>query len=77
MIIDLTNLKELSYSAVMRELRKQCPEKTVQEFLVIFKRIFDALVIKEEDHPAEKTMPAAIIMLGKSHKIKINRSKDD
>jgi hypothetical protein len=71
-IIDLTSLKELAYSGVMRELRKQCNIETVQEFLEIFKKIFDAIVTNGEENPAEKAMPAAIIMFNKYHKIELN-----
>lgn len=71
-IIDLTRLKELSYSSIMRELRQQCKTETVQEFLTIFKKIFDALVINGEENSAEKTLPAAIMMFGKKHKVEIN-----
>lgn len=73
--IDLTDLKELAYSGVMRELRKQCDVETVQEFLEIFKKIFDAIIMNGEDNPAEKAMPAAIIMFGKSHNIELNKGK--
>lgn len=70
--IDLTELKELAYSGVMRELRKQCDVETVQEFLEIFKKIFDAIVMNGEDNPAEKAMPAAIIMFSKNHEVELN-----
>jgi hypothetical protein len=73
--IDLTSLKELAYSGVMRELRKQCDVETVQEFLEIFKKIFDAIVMNGEENPAEKAMPAAIVMFGKSHDIELNEDK--
>lgn len=70
--IDLTDLKELAYSGVMRELRKQCDVETVQEFLEIFKKIFDAIVMNGEENPAEKAMPAAIVMFSKTHEVELN-----
>lgn len=70
--IDLTKLEELAYSGVMRELRKQCDIETVQEFLTVFKKIFDAIVLNGEDNPAEKAMPAAIVMFSKLHKVELN-----
>ena len=70
--IDLTSLEELSYSAIMRELRKQCDPNIVQEFQTIFKKLFDALVLHGEDHPAEKAMPATIVIFSKKYKVEIN-----
>jgi hypothetical protein len=70
--IDLTSLEELAYSGVMRELRKQCDVEAVQEFLKIFKKVFDALVMNGEENPAEKAMPVTIVMFGKNHNIELN-----
>jgi hypothetical protein len=69
--IDLSSLKELSYSAIMRELRKQCSQEVVQEFLHLYKTIFDAIVANGEDNPGDKAMPATILMFGKMHPLKL------
>lgn len=71
--IDLTALKEISYSGIMRELRKQCPEEIVREFLHFYKTIFDAIVSNGEENPGDKAMPATILMFNKTHPIKLNR----
>src|ERR1700722_19246117 len=52
-VIDLTSLKELSYSAIMRELRKQCSQEIVNEFLHLYKTIFDAIVTNGEENPGD------------------------
>lgn len=64
--IDLTNIDNLSLSSVMRELRKQCPEEIVNEFLKLHKDIFDRLVINGKE---KKAILLAILALGKKHKI--------
>lgn len=70
--INLTELNELSYSAVMRELRKQCDTEVVREFLSIFKIVFDKLVLSGEEAPADKAMPAALILFSKKHAVEMN-----
>jgi hypothetical protein len=69
--IDLSHLKELSYSGIMRELRKQCSDEVVREFLHLYKTIFDAIVANGEENPGDKAMPAAILMFSKTHSLKL------
>ena len=76
-VIDLSHLPELSFSAIMRELRKQCDEAVVNQFLSIFKQIFDQLILLSEAHPAEKTLPAALTLFSKLHQVKIRKDEDD
>lgn len=70
-VIDLSHLKDLSYSAIMRELRKQCDQKIVNAFLKTFKHIFDALVLEEEDNIAEKALPATLILFSKYYPVQM------
>jgi hypothetical protein len=72
-IIDLSHLEDVSYSAVMRELRKQCDQKTVHAFLATFKKIFDGLVMDEESDPAEKALPATLILFSKYYPVKMGK----
>jgi hypothetical protein len=73
--IDLSSLKELSYSAIMRELRKQCSQEVVFDFLHIYKTIFDAIVANGEKAPADKAMPATILMFKKMHPLKLKEDE--
>jgi hypothetical protein len=68
--IDLTNIDNLSLSAIMRELRKQCDDGVINEFLSIHKDIFDRLIIEGKDKGvANKAILLAILAFGKRHKI--------
>jgi hypothetical protein len=69
--IDLSDVEDLTYSAILRELNKQCDREVVQDFLRIFKDIFDHLVLDEQEHPADKALPAAILEFRKQHPIEI------
>lgn len=69
--IDLTGLDNLSYSAVMRELRNQCDVNIVKEFLTIFKEIFDKLVLDGQENPADKAMPVTLILFNKKYNVEL------
>jgi hypothetical protein len=67
--IDLTEVDDITYSALIRELNKQCNPEVVREFLGIFKEIFDRLVLAGEENPADKALPAALLKFRKHHSI--------
>lgn len=48
LVLDLSNIEELSYSCVCREIFKT-NEKLTEDFLSIFKKNFDAFAINNED----------------------------
>ena len=70
--VDLTELDNLSYSAVMRELRQQCDNEAVLFFLNTFKSVFDKLIFDGQEHPAEKALPLTIILFGKKYPVELN-----
>ncbi len=73
-ILDLSSLDELSYSAVMRELRKQCSNDIIQLFLSYFKEIFDSLLLngKSAEVAAEQSLPASLFLLNYKIEVKFN-----
>lgn len=70
-VIDLSHLDDLSYSAIMRELRKQCSQEIINVFLSTFKNIFDTLITQGEKDPAEKALPATLILFSKYYPVEI------
>lgn len=74
-IIDLTNIDSLSYSAVMRELRKECDPEIVKEFLAIYKCCFDSLINYNMDNAPELALISALQLFGQEHPLKIKMEK--
>jgi hypothetical protein len=70
--LDLSHLDDLSFSAVMREIKQQCSDETMKDFLSIFKAIFDGLLLLGNNDPADATMPIALFMFNKLHEINLN-----
>lgn len=75
-IIDLSSIKELSYSAVMRELRQYDDNGVSKIFLSIFKKIFDELVNNEIENPADKALPITLIIFSKIYPVKLTDTHD-
>lgn len=73
--IDLSKLDELSYSAIIRVLRKENSESVTKDFLNIYKQIFDALVMKGVEDPGTKAMPVTLMIFSKLYEIKLSKSK--
>lgn len=69
--IDLSHLEELSYSSIMRELKKQSDTETITNFCSIFKQIFDQLFLQELENPAEKALPLTLMVFCKLHPVKL------
>lgn len=73
-IIDLTNISEISYSAIMRELRNQCDYEIVEDFLSLFKQIFDMFLINEKD-PADNALPVALLVFCKLYPVNLKNDQ--
>ena len=69
--IDLSDLEDLSYSAIMRVLRKNADYEITSSFLSIYKQIFDSLVKNEMDNPADKTLPITLMIFGQLYSVKL------
>lgn len=71
--IDLTDLDELTYSALVRKLRKKAPKECVQEFLQIYRTQFDRAIKEKLQKPTSVAMQNALIIFSKTHKIRLNK----
>lgn len=76
-VIDLSNLTDLTYSAIMRELRKTGNYEVVKNFLTIYKQIFDVLINFEITDAADKALPVTIMIFSKLFPVKLSGSKND
>jgi len=72
-IIDLTEIDDFSYSAILRKLRQQMEPVQVKEFLKIFKGHFDKAVKKGLQQPEKVALSKSLIEFGKIYKIKLNK----
>lgn len=70
-VIDLFALKELTYSAVMRELRKQCNEEIVFHFMQVFKKVFDSLLLMGNQAPDKEAMSVSLALFSKEHEMEL------
>lgn len=75
-IIDLSHIDELSYSCVVRELRKICNEDVVMEFLQHFKAAFDVLLLATDDNIYENSMKYAMALFSTKHVVKLPIKKE-
>lgn len=64
-------IESLSYSAIMRDLNKNCDLETVISFMKLYKSCFDCLVLNNVEDIADKTLAVTIPLFNSFHKIKI------
>jgi len=72
-IIDLTDVEELSYSALLRKLRKKAPKGCVREFLHIYQELFNRAIKEGLQKPESIAMQNALIIFNKKYKIQLNK----
>lgn len=72
-VIDLTEIDDFSYSAIMRKIRQSASKDQVKDFLKIFKAQFDRAVKNKLQRPEKVALQNTIIKFNKIHKIKINK----
>lgn len=72
-VIDLTQIDDFSYSAIMRRLRKEASKEQVLYFLQLFKKEFDKAVKKKLQKPEKIALQNSLIKFNKSHPIKIKK----
>jgi len=70
-VIDLSDLDDLSYSSIMRELRQYDNEEMVRAFLSSYKDCFDRLTFAGIDKPGDKALPIALILFSQCFNIKL------
>jgi hypothetical protein len=71
--IDLTDIDEFSYSAVMRKLRQKTSKEQVREFLRLFKIHFDKAVKNKIQKPEKVALQNAMVRFNKLYPVKLNK----
>lgn len=72
-LIDLTEVDEFSYSAMIRKLREKASKEQVIEFLTIYKKNFDRSIKNRLQKPEKIALQKTVIEFNKLHKIKLNK----
>jgi hypothetical protein len=72
-IIDLTDIDDFSYSAIMRKLRQKASKEQIKEFLKLFKTSFDKAVKNKLQKPEKVALQNSLIRFNKLHPIKLNK----
>jgi hypothetical protein len=67
--IDLTDVDDMSLSAIMRQLNKQCDPGVATDFLTLFKQCFDRLILDNEDEPSKKALGATLLIFCKKYPV--------
>lgn len=72
-IIDLSDLQELSYSALLRSLNKKTSKEICKRFMQLYKKEFDKCLRNGLQKPQSIAMQNALVLFNKEHKIKLNK----
>ena len=72
-IIDLTDIDEFAYSAVMRKLRQKASPEQVKIFLQLYKQQFDRAVKGKSHKPERIALQNSLVKFNKLHKIKLDK----
>jgi hypothetical protein len=68
--LDLTDVEEFSYSAIMRKLREKADKEQVRLFLTLYKKHFDNAVKDKLQKPEKVALQNAVVKFSKKFKIK-------
>ena len=71
--IDLTEVDDFSYSAVMRKMRQKASKEQVREFLKLFKSYFDKAVKNKLQKPEKIALQNSLVRFSKIHPVKLNK----
>jgi hypothetical protein len=72
--IDLTKVEDFSYSALMRQLRKNATPEQVRLFLQMYHVCFEKAVKADLQKPERVALQNALIQFNKKHKINIDHA---
>ena len=72
--IDLTDIDDFSYSAIMRKLNQKATASQIRDFLRLFKAHFDLAVKHEKQDPGKIALQNALIAFNKKHPIKLDKN---
>lgn len=70
-IIDLTKATDFSYSAIMREMRKNANKEQVMIFIKLYKKYFDKAIKERLQKPEKIALQNSLIKFKKIYPIKI------
>jgi len=71
-IIDLTDIDEFAYSAIMRKLRQKANSEQIKYFLKLFKKEFDKAIKGKLHNPEKIALQNTMVKYNKIYKIKLN-----
>jgi hypothetical protein len=71
--LDLTDIDDFSYSAIMRKLRHKASKEQVRDFLKLFKSYFDRAVKKKVQKPEKVALQNAVVRFSKMYTVKLNK----
>lgn len=63
--LDLEKADDISFSAIMREIKKQESDEAARKFLGLYKQCFDYLIINEVEEPEDKALKIALQLFSK------------
>lgn len=72
-IIDLTDIDEFAYSAIMRKLRQKGTSEQVRQFLQLYKQQFDKAVKGKLHKPERIALQNTMVKFNKLHKVKLDK----
>lgn len=71
--LDLTDIDDFSYSAIMRKMRGKGSKEQVKQFLQLFKTQFDRAVKKKLQKPEKIALQNAVVRFSKLYPVKLNK----
>lgn len=71
--IDLSDVDDFSYSAMMRKIRQEASKEQVRDFLKLFKSHFDKAVKNKLQKPERVALQNALVRFSKIHPVKLNK----
>lgn len=69
-VLDLTDVDDFSYSAIMRKLRSKGSEEQVGLFLSLFKKNFDKAIKSKLQKPEKVALQNTVVKFNKTYKVK-------
>lgn len=74
-IIDLSRIDELSYSCIVRELRKKYGQDITLEFISDFKGVFDTLLLITDSDVCDSALKYALMLFSTKRAVKLPEQK--
>ena len=71
--IDLTDVDEVSYSAIMRKLNEKATQEQMLDFMKLFKLNFDKAIKSKLHKPDRVALQKTLVLFNKVHPIKLDK----